>query len=1008
MKRWLIANLLILLIVQISVAAISGKITGVITDAQTGQPLSGANIMLEGTDMGSFSDDDGFYVVLNVPPGTYTLKISMIGYQILVIRELSVDIDLTSRGDGALIPGAIEMGEVVALAERPVVKADVAASQLSVSSEEIARLPIHKLDNILGLQAGVSSDLTIRGSSAYQAAFMVDGLMMNDERSNIPYTAIPLSSIQEVNIQTGGFNAEYENARSGVINVVTREGNRDYYSGAFTIRYKAPASKHFGESIYGENSYYVLPYNDDDVCWTGTNNGSWDAHQQKNYPAFMGFSNMSIGYNTDDNPDNDMTAAALQQLYRFQHRRTGHIEDPDYTIDFGFGGPFPLLSQKLGGLRFFLSYREEQSAYTFPLSRPTWNDNNLQLKLTSNLSVKTKLMISGVYGEEYMVSKANWTTLPDGSNNFRSTYDVAAVGKWYQGMALYIPATFNPGVIYRSNIGAKITHQISGRSYVEIDAQKMFNTYYIDRIAPRDTTKRYELWPGYFADESPFGYFADGDATIVGMRTDWVGFAMDRSKNSTTKFKADYTSQLGQLNQLKTGISLILTEYRIDSWIDHPTHQDWRFFNDWFQQPWRLGAYIQDKLEFEGMVMNVGLRFDYSNGNTDWYQLSPYDELLTAMYGFELDSLARVQGKTDKAKGIWSLSPRFAVSHPISELSKIYFNYGHFNALPRSEYRFVIDRRGNGAINKIGNPELEYSKTIAYELGYEHSMMEQYLIKAAAYYKDISNQPSWTQYINTDNSITTYRAESNHYEDIRGLELTLSKNSGRWITGFINYTYQVGTSGYFGIGRYYENVVSQRQYEQENPYQSKPKAQPYARASIDLHTPAGFSFAFLPPLLLENWNLNLLAEWQTGAYSTYGQLAIKDNVQWKDYYNLDLRFSKNFKLKKSDFVLFFDVSNALNLKRLSYAGFVDNYDYTDYMESLRFSWEEGAQKGNDRIGDFREDDIPYRPFEPADPNNLTPEEQEILDTKAYIDMPNLKAMTFLNPRAITFGLKINF
>ncbi len=408
------------------------------------------------------------------------------------------------------------------------------------------------------------------------------------------------------------------------------------------------------------------------------------------------------------------------------------------------------------------------------------------------------------------------------------------------------------------------------------------------------------------------------------------------------------------------------------------------------------------------MVLNIGLRGDYSNGNTDWYKLTPYDELLTSMYGFELDSLAREQGKTSKAEPIWSLSPRFAVSHPISELSKIYFNYGHFNALPRSEYRFVIDRRGNGAINKIGNPELEYSRTIAYELGYEHSLIEKYLLKMAAYYKDISNQPSWTQYINTDNSITTYRAESNHYEDIRGLELTLTKNVGRWLTGFINYTYQVGTSGYFGIDRYYENVVSQRQYEQENPYQSKPKPQPYARASIDLHSPSGFSFGAIPAVILENWNLNLLAEWQTGAFATYGQVGIKDNVQWKDYYNLDLRFSKSIQIKKSALVLFLDISNALNLKRLSYAGFVDNYDYTDYMESLRFSWEEGAQKGNDRIGDFRQEGVAYQPFEPSDPYNLTPEEQEILDTKAYINMPNLTAMTFLNPRAVTFGLKINF
>ncbi len=227
----------------------------------------------------------------------------------------------------------------------------------------------------------------------------------------------------------------------------------------------------------------------------------------------------------------------------------------------------------------------------------------------------------------------------------------------------------------------------------------------------------------------------------------------------------------------------------------------------------------------------------------------------------------------------------------------------------------------------------------------------------------------------------------------------------------MNYTYEVITSGYFGLLRYYQDPNMQRDYLRQNPYQERPHPRPYARANIDFLTPPEFGPKVLGLYPLGLWNLNVLASWRAGAYETYNPHNIPglvDNVQWKDYYNVDLRLAKTFRISRYDVQFYVDVTNALNLKRLSYAGFANYYDYLDYLESLHFPWETGAEHGNDRIGDYRKEGVKYEPYDPTDPTKTKEDLDRILKTKAYIDMPNLTYFTFLDPRDVKFGIKLNF
>ncbi|RKY55758.1 MAG: TonB-dependent receptor [Candidatus Neomarinimicrobiota bacterium] len=1018
-------------------AGITGKIAGRITDITNGAPLPGANVIIEGTLIGAASDINGYYAILNMPPGTYILKVSIIGYKSVTVKNVVVKIDLTTTINVQMSTEVLGMEEVVVVAKRPLVVKDISASQLNIEAKTIESMPVADITDVIGLQAGIQG-MTIRGGSSRQTAFIVDGFIQNDARSNIPYTSVSLNTVKEVQVQTGGFNAEYGNIRSGVINVVTVEGDRKNYNGAFTIRCRPPASKHFGPSAYDPNTYYTRPYLDPDVCYVGTQNGSWDKYTQEQYPLFPGWNFISESTLGDSDPSNDLTPEGARQLFKWQHRRQGDIKKPDYVFDFGFGGPVPIIGRRLGNLRFYTSYRELREMFIVPLSRDSYDENVARLKLTSDINPDMKLTFTGQYGEICSASQYNWKTTPTGSI-LRSDYSIANLTT---SEMLYMPGWYSPADIYRSMFGIKFNHVLSSKTYYELNIQHDINRYNTFKMADRDTTKKYEVVSGYFVDEAPYGYWGYGVNSIGdNIRLGgWMNLGRDKSIISTTQFRYDFVSQLNSANQFKTGLNIVYNNYDIKSFTSNPGMTTWNRKQVYEVSPYRIGVYAQDKLEFEGFIANLGLRLDYSYANSDVYDLDEYDKFYKEGEGLLIEKEAPIK----KAKPQYDLSPRLGISHPITENSKLYFNYGHFRSEPSSTYRFRIQREYNGLVTSIGNPNLEQEKTIAYELGYSHNLFNKFLLNIAAYYKDVTSQPGSVYYQNINNSVQYYKYSNNQYEDIRGLEITLDKRGGTWFTGFINYTYMVNTYGYFDLTRYYEDPNKQREYLRQNPYQERPHPRPYARANVAFHTPFNFGpdLAGIHPI--GGWNMNILSNWTAGSYTTYNPsyilgAGVVDNVQWKDTYNIDLRLTKTVKLSKCVVQFFVDVTNLLNTKFLSYAGFSDSRDYDNYMKSLHFSWEEGIEKGNDRVGEYRDSDIEYIPMQEVsdislvnDPNSRVLYydqkmdtyfqhegdnwvvrgknwvDKEVLDKKAYIDMPNLEYFTFLNPRNLKIGIKIIF
>ncbi len=238
MRRALILAIISLILPLPLLAGTTGKIRGRVTDRESGEGLAGANVAVVGTQLGAATGVDGEYIIINVPPGTREVRVTMVGYGPVTVRQVRVVVDQTTTIDAAMSESAVELADVVVQAERPMVQRDLTATQSVISSEQIKTLPVKNFAEVVQLQAGVVGDgttLHIRGGRGNEVAYMIDGTYVRDPVLGAIGTSINNDAIAELNVLSGTFNAEYGNALSGVVNIVTKEGGSKF-AGSFEAR----------------------------------------------------------------------------------------------------------------------------------------------------------------------------------------------------------------------------------------------------------------------------------------------------------------------------------------------------------------------------------------------------------------------------------------------------------------------------------------------------------------------------------------------------------------------------------------------------------------------------------------------------------------------------------------------------------------------------------------------------------------------------------------------------
>lgn len=650
----LISFLIIMLSFFQVFAGTTGKLTGRVTDQNTGEPLIGVNILLEGTIFGVATNEDGEYLIINLPPGRYNLKVTYIGYQTTVMKNVTINTDQTTNIDVKLNETVITMEGIEVVAQRSIIQKDATGTQTSISSAKIDALPVQNFTDVLKLQAGVvgnGDNINVRGGRGNEVAYLVDGIYVSDPVAGRKDANIGNDAIEELKFMTGTFNAEYGNAMSGIVNVVTKEGGTEYSGGA-EIK-----TTEFGVSPYSDYDYNYLSAR--------------------------------------------LSGPVLGRTLTFF--ANGTVDNEGSYLPWGYNrqsnGLIKLTAQPFSGLKSSLSAR--------------FSDQKRKR-----------------YDHDFKY-------IPD-----RSGYSKTRSNQ-------YILA---------------VTHTPASNFYYDIKGSLFFRNYWYG--LDKDTSQyvnTYSLIP------TPQGYedfYADYDDQQI-----------EKNKTSTYNLRGDMFLQFDKTNELKAGFEF--KKHDIDyTYMLNPKSTSNFYYTSYKRQPVEGSAYIQDKIEYDLLVINLGLRFDYFNQSAQ-LRLDPYE-----------------QSSLTESKPKYQFSPRIAIAHPISEKTMIRFAYGKF--LQNPEYQYFFENTGDydrallkSRSPQFGIPGLDAQRTTSYELGIIHQLNNYFNFNVTAYYKDILGLIG-TKFYNaffSGRPIAYYLYENESYANVKGLEFNIEMLKINNLTGSFTYTY---------------------------------------------------------------------------------------------------------------------------------------------------------------------------------------------------------------------------
>lgn len=1026
-KKLKILFILLFLLFYFSIVlADDGKLVGNVTDAQTGEPLTGTNVYIEGMTLGAAVDADGFFVILNVPPGIYTVIANNIGYKEVKMTGVDIAADATTQLNFDLEATTLESAETIVIeAEKPIIRKDVSATQIELTTEDIKNTPTGSVTELLNLQAGfeITQDvdkgagLSIRGGEIREADFRVDNISMKSNLTDVSFMTVPKTSIKNIQLLTGGFNAEYGQIRSGLLNITTDQGSQNYHL-SIDYRHAPPQYKHFGPDAYAKDGRIWQMFagqqaftgiTPDDVTLFYETNG------EQGYPlTFEGWNAVSERYLKDDDPDNDLTPQEALELWKWRHRGRDYADEPDYDFDATFSGPLPFLKDTY----FATSYRRQQRLYAYPLSKKKAVTNMFSLKLNSSITKKLKLGFTYIYGDiDGTAPERRGGNLSSIGVAFPGSYGALAgmiTGDYYSSQ--WTADAFSMYEMYGNwwlslgeedllRLSLNGTYVFNPTTFLEARYTFAKTHRFTWRALPRDLTLIHEI-NGRWYDETPLGTYGVNTPDQTG----YFGINGHARRFENTfdylhQIKFDLVSQIDKYNQAKMGIQIDIPIFEVRSmrqvkesawenlgdivmgdWylLDNPDQmyrdmdvmyglepKNWQW---WDESPLLAAFYIQDKLEFKGMIANLGVRFDYHNPRTKGYKrVTPWD---LAYQESNWDAGGEywwgIQ-RTEEVKSKIYIQPRVGISFPASETTKLYFNYGHFYQTPYPYYWYSYAGPLTGPGFVMPSPDLEAPRTVAYELGVEQSIAEMFLIHLAGYYKDVTGEDQLLSGVDWDHIVENQWWSNNLYRDIRGIEIRVEKPWGRYTTLWANYDYRLHSGGYTVLPYIYENPL-ENEAQETNAAQTKVRAQPRFRAGLTLMTPPDFGH------LWGGWRASLLYRWDDGGEFIWDPQVPTPQQHWierVDYSNTDLKVEKIISMYGMRATLYLDIKNLLNQKFLNTNHF-NQAEALAYREALRLPWEDGDQKGDDKWGTWNKD---------------------------YIQLGWMNWIQFLNPRQIFFGIR---
>lgn len=767
MKKVFSASVIYLLLIQLVVplmAGTTGKITGIVKDKTTGEPIVGASVLINATSLGASTGLNGEFLILNIPPGVYRITASSIGFSSQIITDVRVKIDQTTVLNFTLESEAVQMGTVTITAEKPPVELDLTASKESVTSTEIANSWAIDVKDVISELPGVNANGGIRGGFGLDVAYNLNGMDMRDIGSNTNFTGVNLTTIQELEVLTGGWNAEYGQANGALVNIVSKSAS-DRIHAIFSYKFRPSGVYHWGNNIYDQNDiFHTIATTADFWDPTKTWKTEWMTTPLK-------------GYDGGSEPYKSMTPQQRADWWKnfindpVLNPQIGYADRMEWEKEVTVYGP---ITDKLG---FMFSSRYKEGVGNYPSALKYNPDMTLQGSLSYKFS-STTVDVTGIYTKfiNSQYPRTLYGSTEDTFNNdqalsfVRNPYD--RYSYWFWGASSSSNSNNRPPEYAQMiNLQAKVTHVFNQESFLEVALQRSQTDYesnYFDikRASIFGADGKYQNSVPSVLPSAFWSYVYNRPGDI------W-----DNSVNSISNvFKADYTNQITKNHLIKAGVYFAYNSF--DKILhDHQSSGTTYYahvtdLSDTKSNPYEGAIYLQDKMEFEGMVINAGIRVDFFNANK-MVSASIFDPLMisdstlghTGPIG-HISYDPNGTGDAYKATPLQiALSPRIGISHPISENTVLHFMYGKFNQRPPWQKIVgptvvrTLPAASVGAnwsamnpdsqsvyynffTNYVPNPALTWEKMTQYEVGFEQNIIDLLSLDVTMYYKDAYNLTS--------------------------------------------------------------------------------------------------------------------------------------------------------------------------------------------------------------------------------------------------------------------------
>jgi len=904
-KETICLVLIILLCAVATFAGTTGKIVGTVTDEKTGEILPGANVIVVGTSLGASSDIEGYYSILNVPPGMYKVKCTYIGYKTKVVSDVRVSIDKSTEVQFSLGISVIEGEEVVIVAHKSkMLEPDRTATKQVYFTSEVSSIEgVTNISDIVDLQADVSGG-HFRGGRTGETNYLVDGVsIVNPYNNETTFNPIA-NAFEQVEVITSGFSAEYGNAQSGVVNMVMKEGGVQWVTKIEAVS-DLPRRRHFGPGYFTpeyQQFYNRLVDVDEWLEEVPGKGQSWAEYE--NMSRYI-ISNRAI-------PDSMMIADLARREFLSHYDRIG---GPDYInavngrVNVTLSGPITNNVRLFSLIQLGRSYGGD-----VPNLQPNYSWQVLS-NLVYELDVDNKLKLMTILNRDQNISNEGTSLDPYGQARRENS---------------------------TTTIGLSWKHTFGPRSFMDINLN-FFND------ARRTRGPILEL--GDYRDD--FSQWIYNPFTGHGITRNNLSY-QDRETQKLS-FKADYTAQLNRFHLFKTGLQLgyfNFNYFNVVNSINESSYNDESFK----KYPLEGAVYLQDKMEFEGMIANVGIRYDFYQYNTSYYNdlYSPlrnpdYDPVKPYLErGDYYDETKALTGETGL---IGVLQPRIGLSFPISTQAVFHVNYT--KSFQRSDYDLVYRQREDpfsGQLVRLGNPRIKPEEVKSYDVGLVYTLPLGFFIDVSAYYKDWKNL-NQTAYYYDENQISYETYFNQTYANSKGFHINLEK-SGQYIQAMIRYNWQqtLGKASQFsdgsGASYFYEQPVGTTQPAvlpdpEDYPLSYDRKHRIVANLLLKATKNTGPEVFGIKPLA--NMKLSTTFRFQTGTpYTKRGSKGVKFNARTRNEYLLSGRISRDFRIGSSTIVTaYLEGYNLLNLKQ--YANFV----YTDSWYSPKLENNDPAIYRND-------------------------------------------------------------